>query len=97
MIFNPQIGFGRAISQSSMQKYFSWCWHAGNAQECHLQLQSLFFQWVCNSFITTFITMLFSWLKSLFFRKLLLIRPKLKLCDDGNYRESRWFTAWTKV
>ena len=31
------------------------------------------------------------------FRKLLLIRPKLKLCDDGNYRETRWFTAWTKV
>ncbi|CAG7675737.1 unnamed protein product, partial [Allacma fusca] len=19
------------------------------------------------------------------------------LCDDGNYRESRWFTGWTKV
>lgn len=30
-------------------------------------------------------------------RKILLIRPKLALCDDGNYRESRWFTAWQKV
>lgn len=29
-------------------------------------------------------------------RKILLIRPKLILCDDGNYRETRWFTAWTK-
>nr|CAD7454129.1 unnamed protein product [Timema tahoe] len=29
-------------------------------------------------------------------RKLLLIRPKLRLCDDGNYRETRWMTAWTK-
>ncbi|GBN76726.1 putative glutamine-dependent NAD(+) synthetase [Araneus ventricosus] len=29
-------------------------------------------------------------------KKLLLIRPKLILCDDGNYRETRWFTAWTK-
>uniref|UniRef100_A0A6A7G1H9 Glutamine-dependent NAD(+) synthetase n=4 Tax=Hirondellea gigas TaxID=1518452 RepID=A0A6A7G1H9_9CRUS len=29
--------------------------------------------------------------------KILLIRPKLLLCDDGNYRESRWFTAWTKI
>lgn len=29
-------------------------------------------------------------------RQLLLIRPKMALCDDGNYRESRWFTAWTK-
>ncbi|MCS5610256.1 MAG: hypothetical protein NZ961_07560, partial [Candidatus Poribacteria bacterium] len=27
-------------------------------------------------------------------RKILLIRPKLSLANDGNYRESRWFTAW---
>lgn len=27
-------------------------------------------------------------------RKVLFIRPKLALADDGNYRESRWFTAW---
>ncbi|KAK7065400.1 Glutamine-dependent NAD(+) synthetase [Halocaridina rubra] len=30
-------------------------------------------------------------------RKILLIRPKLMLCDDGNYRESRWFAPWQKV
>ncbi|XP_015913289.1 glutamine-dependent NAD(+) synthetase [Parasteatoda tepidariorum] len=30
-------------------------------------------------------------------KKILLIRPKLILCDDGNYRETRWFTAWTKT
>ncbi|XP_075214444.1 NAD synthetase [Lycorma delicatula] len=30
-------------------------------------------------------------------RKILLIRPKMMLCDDGNYRESRWFTPWKKV
>ncbi len=29
-------------------------------------------------------------------KKILLIRPKQAMCDDGNYRESRWFTAWTK-
>ncbi|KAG8240343.1 hypothetical protein J437_LFUL000818 [Ladona fulva] len=29
--------------------------------------------------------------------KILLIRPKMILCDDGNYRESRWFTPWSKV
>uniref|UniRef100_A0A0A9Z4W3 Glutamine-dependent NAD(+) synthetase n=1 Tax=Lygus hesperus TaxID=30085 RepID=A0A0A9Z4W3_LYGHE len=29
-------------------------------------------------------------------RKILLIRPKLILCDNGNYRESRWFTPWRK-
>ena len=29
--------------------------------------------------------------------KLLLVRPKMALCDDGNYRESRWFTAWTRT
>ena len=23
-----------------------------------------------------------------------LIKPKLYLADDGNYRESRWFTPW---
>jgi len=27
-------------------------------------------------------------------RKILLVRPKMCLADDGNYRESRWFTAW---
>lgn len=31
-----------------------------------------------------------------FNRRILLIRPKMSMCDDGNYRESRWFTAWTK-
>lgn len=29
-------------------------------------------------------------------RKILLIRPKMILCDSGNYRESRWFTPWQK-
>ena len=29
-------------------------------------------------------------------RRILLIRPKKQLCDDGNYRETRWFTAWSK-
>ena len=29
-------------------------------------------------------------------RQILLIRPKQAMCDDGNYRETRWFTAWTK-
>ncbi|XP_058064465.1 glutamine-dependent NAD(+) synthetase [Anopheles bellator] len=28
--------------------------------------------------------------------RILLIRPKQILCDDGNYRESRWFSPWTK-
>ncbi|CAA0840898.1 Glutamine-dependent NAD(+) synthetase [Striga hermonthica] len=27
-------------------------------------------------------------------RKILLIRPKMWLANDGNYRELRWFTAW---
>lgn len=26
--------------------------------------------------------------------KLIMIKPKLILADDGNYRESRWFTPW---
>lgn len=30
------------------------------------------------------------------FRKILLIRPKNRLADDGNYRESRYFTPWSK-
>lgn len=29
-------------------------------------------------------------------KKILLIRPKLQNCDDGCYRETRWFSAWTK-
>jgi len=29
--------------------------------------------------------------------QVLLIRPKMMMCDDGNYRETRWFTAWTKI
>lgn len=27
-------------------------------------------------------------------REILLIRPKMCLANDGNYRETRWFTAW---
>lgn len=30
-------------------------------------------------------------------QKIILIRPKLLMCEDGNYRESRWFSPWTKV
>jgi NAD+ synthase (glutamine-hydrolysing) len=30
-------------------------------------------------------------------QQILLIRPKTILADDGNYRESRWFSAWTKT
>ncbi|KAJ1964871.1 glutamine-dependent NAD(+) synthetase [Dispira parvispora] len=28
--------------------------------------------------------------------KVLLIRPKMCMANDGNYRELRWFTPWTK-
>lgn len=28
--------------------------------------------------------------------QVVLIRPKVDLADDGNYRESRWFRAWKK-
>ncbi|XP_067946832.1 glutamine-dependent NAD(+) synthetase-like [Watersipora subatra] len=30
----------------------------------------------------------------LFNKRVLLIRPKMSLCDCGNYREPRWFTGW---
>ncbi|XP_058827612.1 glutamine-dependent NAD(+) synthetase isoform X1 [Topomyia yanbarensis] len=30
-------------------------------------------------------------------KRILLVRPKMANCDDGNYRETRWFTAWPKV
>lgn len=29
-------------------------------------------------------------------KKILLIRPKMMMAEDGNYRESRWFSSWTK-
>lgn len=29
-------------------------------------------------------------------KKILLIRPKLYLADDGNYREGRYFSAWKR-
>ncbi|OWA53461.1 Glutamine-dependent NAD(+) synthetase [Hypsibius exemplaris] len=29
-------------------------------------------------------------------KKILLVRPKMAMCDDGNYRETRWFMAWAK-
>ncbi|XP_055525563.1 glutamine-dependent NAD(+) synthetase isoform X2 [Wyeomyia smithii] len=29
-------------------------------------------------------------------KRILLVRPKMANCDDGNYRETRWFTAWVK-
>jgi len=28
--------------------------------------------------------------------KIILIRPKMYLADNGNYRENRWFTGWAK-
>ncbi len=27
-------------------------------------------------------------------RQILLIRPKMALANDGNYRETRWFASW---
>ncbi|PID85334.1 MAG: NAD(+) synthase [Chloroflexi bacterium] len=30
-------------------------------------------------------------------RRILLIRPKLILADDGNYREPRWFAPWQQL
>jgi NAD+ synthase (glutamine-hydrolysing) len=38
-----------------------------------------------------------NYFKILINRKILLIRPKKALADDGNYRERRYFTAWTKI
>jgi NAD+ synthase (glutamine-hydrolysing) len=29
-------------------------------------------------------------------KKIILIRPKLWLANDGNYREERWFTGWSR-
>ncbi|KAJ2697489.1 glutamine-dependent NAD(+) synthetase [Coemansia sp. IMI 209128] len=29
--------------------------------------------------------------------RILLIRPKMHLANDGNYREPRWFTEWARV
>jgi len=28
--------------------------------------------------------------------KIILIRPKISLADDGNYREARWFNSWRR-
>lgn len=28
--------------------------------------------------------------------KIILIRPKMAMSDDGNYRENRWFTPWNR-
>lgn len=30
-------------------------------------------------------------------KKIILIRPKMVMSDDGNYRETRWFSAWKKT
>ncbi|XP_059618626.1 glutamine-dependent NAD(+) synthetase [Phlebotomus argentipes] len=32
-----------------------------------------------------------------FNKKILLIRPKMQNCDDGCYRETRWFSMWKKL
>ena len=29
-------------------------------------------------------------------RKVILIRPKISLALEGNYREGRWFSSWSK-
>jgi NAD+ synthase (glutamine-hydrolysing) len=28
--------------------------------------------------------------------EIVLVRPKINLADDGNYREARWFTSWAR-
>lgn len=33
----------------------------------------------------------------LFNGKILLIRPKMWMANDGNYRELRWFAPWTRT
>uniref|UniRef100_A0A6I8S685 Glutamine-dependent NAD(+) synthetase n=1 Tax=Xenopus tropicalis TaxID=8364 RepID=A0A6I8S685_XENTR len=30
-------------------------------------------------------------------RKILLIRPKMVMANEGNYRELRWFTPWSRI
>lgn len=30
-------------------------------------------------------------------RRILLIRPKMALANEGNYRELRWFTPWSRT
>ncbi len=30
-------------------------------------------------------------------RKLIMLKPKMSLASDGNYRENRWFNAWEHV
>ena len=30
-------------------------------------------------------------------RKIVLVRPKVYLADDGNYREKRYFTSWKQA
>ncbi|XKL66570.1 hypothetical protein PGB90_009990 [Kerria lacca] len=30
-------------------------------------------------------------------KKILLIRPKLLMCNEGNYRETRWFCSWRRI
>eukprot|EP00474_Spongospora_subterranea_P003759 CRZ04217.1 hypothetical protein [Spongospora subterranea] len=30
-------------------------------------------------------------------KKIVLIRPKMHLANDGNYREARWFCSWTRL
>ncbi|KAK6030214.1 hypothetical protein OSTOST_03659 [Ostertagia ostertagi] len=40
--------------------------------------------------------LLYNCLVALLNGKILLIRPKMALCDDDVYRESRWFVRWTK-
>lgn len=27
---------------------------------------------------------------------IMLVRPKMHLANDGNYRETRWFSAWNR-
>uniref|UniRef100_A0A7I5EBF4 Glutamine-dependent NAD(+) synthetase n=1 Tax=Haemonchus contortus TaxID=6289 RepID=A0A7I5EBF4_HAECO len=40
--------------------------------------------------------LLYNCLVSVMNGKILLIRPKMVLCDDDVYRESRWFVRWSK-
>jgi NAD+ synthase (glutamine-hydrolysing) len=64
---------------------------ACDAQQRGLQLPCVLFQQVRRTLLCFYQSR-----DGGFSRKLLLIRPKKALADDGNYRERRYFTAWSK-
>lgn len=98
----------RTLRQSHLwQCHALYSHQAHHASQCALQLSGLVPQQVlyestpvqlfkCHSYMFLHLN---AWSRHFltFYRKILLVRPKMLMANHGNYREMRWFSPWNQL